>query len=53
MRRGVIGLKRQRAFIARYGFRVTVESVGRPVVSCAFQAPEEPVEQMLQAALDE
>jgi hypothetical protein len=35
------------------GFRVTVESVGRPIVSCAFVAPDEPVEQMLQTALEE
>lgn len=35
------------------GFRVTVASVGRPAVSCAFLAPEEAIEETLQMALEE
>jgi hypothetical protein len=34
-------------------FLVTLSTVGLPVVSCAFHAPDEPVEETLRAALEE
>ena len=34
-------------------FLVTVASVGRPIVSCTFGAPDDPVEELLQAAIED